>query len=353
MTVLRTSNNTWTYDFTHLGTKYRKRFKSRNDALKAEAHRRLEINCGSNHDERITFSSAAQLFLDNHSKPCKVVWKEDARKIVFLNSLFGDKKLTELTSFDIQHMRNALQQKGLCSGTIDKYHALIKTIFNKMIQWQKFTRSNPAWLVKLKRAPNAHTRYLTHDELSLIEKRLEHENIFPYYLTALHTGMRRGEICAMKWEDINLSAKDIFVPISKSGKSRHIPMNDIMYGLFVKLYGEGKNPKKRVLYPLSGDYISRRFVQVCHKLGIWHCRFHSLRHTFASHLVMGGVNIHAVSRWLGHASITMTEKHYAYLAPDFQKKEIHQLNRLSIHSEPQSGQTLDKLLILEPKLQVI
>lgn len=340
MTVLRSPNSkTWTYDFWYLGKRYRKRFESRSSALKAEAQKRLELNSNPNQDERITFRSAAQLFFDNHSKPCKKVWKEDGHKIEYLNSLFGDKRLTDITSFDIQHMRNNLLEKELSNGTIDKYHALAKTIFNKMIEWKKFGRTNPACQVKLKREPNAHIRYLTHEELRLLEKHIELDCVFPYYLTALHTGMRRGEICSMKWENINLSSRDIYVPTSKSGKARHIPMNDILYSFLIELYENVKDPQSRVLNPLSPSYISRRFIKACKRIGFRNCRFHTLRHTFASHLVMAGVNIHTVSRWLGHASISTTEKHYAHLAPDFQKEEIHQLNKLSIHSQESNRTT--------------
>jgi integrase len=333
MSISRTSDNSWTYDFWHLGKRFRKRFDSRSDALKAEAQRRLELNSGSNRDERITFRNASKLFFENHSQPSKVVWKDDGSKIEYLNSFFGDKKLTDFTSFDIQCLRNALQEKGLSSSTVDKYHALTKTIFNKMTEWKRFSGTNPASEVKLKREPNAHIRCLSQDELRLLEEKLRNDVVFPYYRVALHTGMRRSEICRMQWEHINMTSKDIYVPISKSGKARHIPMNDVMYDLFSELYSSGKDPQSKVLQQLSPAYISHRFIKKCKKLGIRDFRFHDLRHTFASYLVMDGVNIHTVSRWLGHATIAMTEKNYTHLSPNYQNEEIQHLNKLSIRSQ--------------------
>ncbi len=340
MTVLRPlGSKIWTYDFWHLGKRYRKRFESRSSALKAEAQKRLELNVNPNQDERVTFKSAAQLFFDNHSRPNKNAWQDDKGKIEYLNGLFGDKKLADFTSFDIQLMRNKLQEKGLSSATIDKYHALVKTIFNKMKQWRRFNGNNPACEVKLKRGASAHIRFATQDELRQLEEHLKADVIFPYYVIALHTGMRRSESRNMKWEDINLSSRDIFVPTSKSGKSRHIPMNDVTFNLLTMLYGSGKDPQSKVMPEYSPEYISHRFIRACKRLKIRDFRYHDLRHTFASYLVMGGVNIHTVSRWLGHATIVMTEKHYTHLSPDFQKEEINQLNKLSIHSQESNRTT--------------
>lgn len=339
MTVLRTSHNTWTYDYWFRGKRFRKRYASRSSALKAEAQHRLGQGSNSNQDERVTFQSAAQLFFENHSKPSKRVWKDDKGKIEYLNVLFGEKKLTDFTSLDIQNMRNCLQEKGLAPATIDKYHALVKTIFNKMKQWKKFGSANPACEVQLKREPNAHIRYLTQNELRSLEEHLKNDVIFPYYLAALHTGMRRSELCGMKWEHINLTSRDIYVPISKSGKARHIPMNDVMYMLLTKLSESGTDPQGHVLNRLHPDYISHRFIRKCKKLGINGCRFHDLRHTFASYLVMAGVNIHVVSKWLGHATIGMTEKHYTHLSPDYQREEIQRLNSLSFHLQETENRT--------------
>lgn len=347
MTVSRLSRNSdrWFYDFWHLGKRYRKRFDSRKEALIAESVRRLSLNCNPNQDEDLTFSIAAQLFFENHSRPTKEVWKDDEDKIEYLNGLFGDKKLKDFTSFDIQYMRNKLQEKGLNSATTDKYHSLIKTIFNKMKEWKKFVGDNPACDVKLERAPHAHIRFATQAELKLLEENIKNKSIFPYYLIALHTGMRRSEICNMRWGNINIMTRDIFVPISKSGEARHIPMNDVIYDLFTRLYGSGKDPQSKVLDTLSPGYISHWFKRICKKLKIQDFRFHDLRHTFASHLMMAGVNIHAISRWLGHSTTVMTEKNYAHLAPNFQKEGIQQLNKLSIHSQVSKQDNLGQLSV--------
>lgn len=339
--ITRTSYNSWTYDFWHLGKRYRKRFKSRSNATQAEAKKRVDLGKGSGHNERITFREAAQLFLENHAKPNKASesWQHDSSKIEYLNGLFGDKKLVAFTPLDIQGMRRILSEKGLSSRTADRYHSLVKSIFNKMIIWQKFEGFNPANGVKLKREPNAHIRFLSSDEIRLLESRLRGTSLYPYFMGALHTGMRRGELCNVKWSHITFAMRDIFIPKSKSGKSRHIPMSDTLYALLKELYGSGKQDDERVFGTVYRSDVSRNFSALCKELGIKDFRFHDLRHTFASQLVMAGVNIFKVSKWLGHSTVMTTERYYAHLSPDSKREEINCLNKLSACYAVQDTQT--------------
>jgi integrase len=345
MTIFRTSNSTWTYDFRHLGKRYRERFKSRSEATQAEAKLRLELEKGIG-PNKITFREAAQLFLDNHAKPNKASWRHDATKIRRLCQLFGDKKLSEITPLDIQRMRTIVTDKGQSNATADRYHALEKTIFNKMIIWQKFEGFNPAKGVSLKLEPNAHIRFLNKDEATLLENRLRSTDLYPYFVGALHSGMRRGELCNVQWGHVTFALRDIFVPKSKSGKSRHIRMNDLLYSFLKELYGDGKRDDEFVFGTMSSSEVSRRFSMVCKELGIKDFTLHDLRHTFASQLVMKGINIFKVSKWLGHSTVMTTEQYYAHLSRDSQREDIECLNKLvdlcpGMESRTNSGQTLE------------
>jgi len=341
MSILRTSSSTWTYDFWRLGKRYRKRFKSRSRAIQEEAKLRLELENGSGLSNRITFGEAADLFIENHAKPNKAPesWQHDESKIKYLNTFWEDKKLADFTPLDIQGMRRHLSEKGLSSRTCDRYHSLVKSIFNKMIVWQKYEGFNPANGVRLKREPNAHIRFLSKEEIRLLDLRLQSTNLYPYFIGALQTGMRRGELCSVKWEHITFAMRDIFIPKSKSGKSRHIPMSDILYAFLKDRYGAGKDDQEFVFGTIERSRLSHRFQTVCKELGIKDFRFHDIRHTFASQLVMAGVNIFKVSKWLGHSTVTTTEKYYAHLSPDSKREEINCLNKLSDCCTKESTQT--------------
>lgn len=334
MTIHRTSNRTWTYRVEYNGKSYRKRFKSRDKAENAEANLRRELSSGYENDRKITFREASEMFLEKHSRLHKASYSEDRKKIELLNGIFGDKRLVDFSPIDIENLRNYLPGigKGMktikSSATVDKYHALVKAIFNKMYMWRMFAGYNPAKGVRLKREFKPHVRWLSREEIGRLEEALP-ESIYPYYLCALHTGMRKSEIHGLKWNDVTLSIRDIYIVKTKSSKPRHIPVNDTLYRFLVNLYGNGKKPDEPVFGSISCDYLSHGFKRACNKADVKNFRFHDLRHTFASYLVMSGVNIFQVSKWLGHSSVTITEKYYAHFAPDCKREEIEKLNKLN------------------------
>ncbi len=133
----------------------------------------------------------------------------------------------------------------------------------------------------------------------------------PILLCAIHSGMRRGEILNLKWSDVDFRARLITVRIAKSGKQRKIPIDDTLFSTLAKLTSRFANgfvfpsPKKA-----GAPYqdIHHTWGRLVRKTGIIDVRFHDLRHTFASHLVMAGVDIRTVQELLGHATLAMTER---------------------------------------------
>jgi integrase len=125
--------------------------------------------------------------------------------------------------------------------------------------------------------------------------------------------MRLGEIVQMKVEDISISLRDIFIPNSKSGHSRHVPMSEELAS-FLEQQIQGKKAGDDVLAGVIRDYVSRRFRWLCQKSGVANLKFHDLRHTFAARLLTKGVPIYKVSKILGHSSVVVTEQHYGHLS---------------------------------------
>jgi len=137
--------------------------------------------------------------------------------------------------------------------------------------------------------------------------------VWPYYVVALHTGMRVGEIVRMRVEDISISLRDIFIPNSKNSRSRHVPMSEELAN-FLTVLMDGKTPSDYALAGVIRDYVSRRFRWLCQKSGVANLKFHDLRSTFAARLLTKGVPIYKVSKILGHSSVVVTEQHYGHLS---------------------------------------
>lgn len=135
-------------------------------------------------------------------------------------------------------------------------------------------------------------------------------------LLGCRAGLRRGEIAALKWADVDFANNQLYIAPNKTEKHRYVPISaDLAKALQAAPKGKSPyvinvgDPKKRNSKDFLTAYYSKATADLPFKCGL-----HKLRHTFASHLVQNGVDLYRVSKLLGHSSITMTEI-YAHLAP--------------------------------------
>jgi len=178
---------------------------------------------------------------------------------------------------------------------------------------------NPVKQIKLFQESPGRIRYLTNEEVArLVDECAEH--LRPIINLALYTGMRKSEIINLQWEDLDLDQRLIYVRTSKSGYSREIPMADPVY--FV-LKGMARKSKAVFCRDDGTPIVNIRtaFSNAIRRAKIENFTFHDLRHTFASHLVMGGSDLLTVKELLGHGSINMTLR-YAHLSPGHRRKAV-------------------------------
>ena len=208
---------------------------------------------------------------------------------------------------------------------------------------------------------NKRLRYLSKEECrALLDNCKGHLNAIVTF--ALNTGCRRGEILSLKWDNVDLKHGFIRLDKTKNGERRDIPISDdlkavlqgitrrldIPYVFFDSTNGAPFKDVKRSFktacikaeiqkctkcdYQKANDTTQKeiQYCPLCNsemmvKKGITDFHFHDLRHTFASHLVMAGVDITTVSKLLGHKSLTMTLR-YAHLAPNHLQNAVNMLN---------------------------
>ena len=151
---------------------------------------------------------------------------------------------------------------------------------------------------------NLKERILTSaEERRLLEESAAH--LRPVLLVALNTGMRRGEILGLMWRQVDLESRVVRVERSKSGRVRHIPLNDVLVEVFTRLRSE--RGEAETVFPYRN--VRTAFEAACRRAGIVGLRFHDLRHTFATRLIKRGVDIITVKELLGHSSVTVTERY--------------------------------------------
>lgn len=137
----------------------------------------------------------------------------------------------------------------------------------------------------------------------------------PIVETALLTGMRKEELLSLKWEQINHGL--IHLSKTKSGNPWHLPISGRLVEIFQQLRHQNHLKSPYVFCDGQGrrfNTVKRSFATACRKAEISDFRFHDLRHTFTSHLIMRGANLKTVQELLGHSDIKMTMR-YAHLCP--------------------------------------
>jgi integrase len=150
----------------------------------------------------------------------------------------------------------------------------------------------------------------------------------PLLQVALFTGMRRGELLGLTWEQIRHGF--IYLRETKSGKARQIPIGADAATVLAGLRKKNHLASPFVFADSQGKRFyeaKRSFASACRRVGVEDFRFHDLRRTFASHLVMTGIGLKAVQELLGHADLTMTMR-YAHLSQGHLQEAVAALNGL-------------------------
>ncbi|GAN33481.1 MAG: site-specific integrase [Candidatus Brocadia sp. AMX2] len=174
---------------------------------------------------------------------------------------------------------------------------------------------------------NKRLRYLTIEELQRLLGCCS-PHLKPIVLVSVNTGMRKGEILNLKWDQVDLRHNFILLDKTKNGERREIPINSTLKELFASMPRSLES--ECVFVDKNGKpygNIKRGFHTALKKAGIRDFHFHDLRHTFASHLVMTGVDLPSVKELLGHKSLTMTLR-YAHLSSGHKRKAVEMLDRV-------------------------
>jgi len=210
--------------------------------------------------------------------------------------------------------------------TVNVELKVLKALYNFAIKC-RCARENPVTKVAFFQEVERKPRYLTRDE---IEHLLKNSNgLYPVLYTLLKTGLRKGEVINLRWEDVDFTRKCIRVESkedwhTKTGNSREIPIYEDLLEILREL------PRKSHYVFLNtngrkyGYHLTERVKRLGRRIGIENLTVHALRHTFISHLVMSGVDLVTVKELAGHSDIKTTMR-YAHLAPEHLRKSIGKL----------------------------
>jgi site-specific recombinase XerD len=211
---------------------------------------------------------------------------------------------------------------------VNRFKALLSLTFRLGVDNGKM-QSNPAKLVRRRREDNGRIRWLSQAEeiklrAAIMANYSEHISELDI---ALNTGLRRGEQYSITWDCVSFDRRLLTISQTKNGQTRHIPMNSAAAAALRILQKRslGSGP---VFMGARGDRLSSPrhwFEKAVRDAGLSDFTWHCLRHTFASRLVMAGVDLRTVQELMGHKTIAMTCR-YAHLAPSHKLAAVERLS---------------------------
>ena len=247
----------------------------------------------------------------------------------WLEKELGPVPLNQITKEGIEKIILKMQEAGRAPATQKHLVKLIRHLFNKAAELNLWSGDDPCQFIQLPKVQNARLRFLSREETHdlLAELRKTSKQTAQIATLSLYSGMRLGEVLAIKWRDIDLGHGIITILDSKNGESRPIfitlPIKNVLEEL-------AKGEPEQHLFVTSRDdavkALSSTFGRVVKRMNLnqgvddrrQRVSFHTLRHTYASWAVMAGVPLYQVGKALGHKSTIMTER-YSHLAPDSQR----------------------------------
>ena len=270
----------------------------------------------------------------------------------------GDIPLEKLTTLDLQRLYKTLlangrvdrleskgQPKGLSPKTVRNIHQILSSAL-KLAQEQRIILTNPAEGCALPKVEHREMKTLPVEQLQSFLREAKDSGVFELYYLELATGLRRGELLGLKWEDIDLEHGDLRVrrqiaringrvveaPLKTKNAYRTLPLAEDTISIL-------KEQKKKVGSspwvfpsatggPISPDSVLHMLHRVLKRAGLPQVRFHDLRHTFATLALQNGVDIKTVSGMLGHFSAGFTLDTYAHVTTSAQKAAANTMGKL-------------------------
>jgi integrase len=253
---------------------------------------------------------------------------------------FGETRLDAITLPHVREFMKALLAKKLSPKTVLNVMVVLKEMLKHAVQWG-YLDANPAQYAERPRGEEQEMQILTPPEIRRLLDAAD-EPVRTLILCAVLTGMRRGELLGLRWEDIDLESHRIFVRRAlwrgkfvtpKSRRSRRtIDMAPTLRAALVRLpsrFQGGLVFCNEDGTPLDPDNFAHRdWARALRRAELRRIRFHDLRHTYASLLIAQGAHPKYIQAQLGHASIQTTLDRYGHLMPDAHTAEAQKLDRL-------------------------
>ncbi len=280
-----------------------------------------------------TVRELLEKYLREHSARNKTpkTHERDEGLAKIINRYFGDYQLSVLSPKDIADYKVKRRDEGRAPGTVNRELCLLSHAFNLAIKEWEWVDFNPVARVSRERVNNQVERWLTFEEqnklLAVSPQWLREIIIF-----AVNTGWRRSEIIGLTWDKVDLFQKKLTILEQKNKGKDTQPFNEQVLEVLKARY-KVRSIKSNIVFYNSGGTawdgrnVLRAFTAAVKDAEIAHCRFHDLRHTFATRLVQAGVDLYKVQKLMRHKSPIMTQR-YAHHYSESLRDGVDTLDRI-------------------------
>jgi integrase len=263
-------------------------------------------------------------------------YDSERRGLKVLADYFGKRAMKDVTTAEVTKFITMLRRdRGLAPSTVNQYLTHVSVAWKEAIE-HGYAKENPARGVKRLRIERRPVPYLSDRDIEAIVSGAA-ERARPALRILYETGLRRGELANLRWQDVDLRRGQLVVRKSKSKRPREIPLSGPAGAAF-----EGQARRRKSLdnstavFPWIAERperITEAFEQAIRAAGMARLRLHDLRHGFGSRLAHAGVTIPVIQRLMGHSTVEMTMR-YACHSPDGAERAGIDLADSKRHTSP-------------------
>jgi site-specific recombinase XerD len=330
----------WVQHFDVDGRRRREKVGPKSMAVELAEKRRSQKRAGVKLPERlrarpVMFRGLADAALE-YSKANKRSYQNDRYRMAPLVVQFGDRQAESILPEEFEKwLEGQAEARKWSPATKNRYIALFKLTY-RLAERDRKVKINPARLLRMPKENNSRIRYLNQykpkptgiDYLKACpeeESRLraviarEYLHHLPEFEIALGTGMRRSEMYAATWPNVDFEHHVLTVPRSKHGETRQVQLNSSVLAILDFLRTRAGDSKHVFLSMRNNDPLTANrhwFEDAVKKAGIEHFTWHDLRHTFGSRLAMRGVDLRKIQDLMGHKTISVTLRYVHISQPD-------------------------------------
>jgi integrase len=351
--------------------KTKRGFTTKGEAQSAAALLTTQLQTGEYIEPNKTrFEDFFKDFIDNHYKT-KVAPSTSLRAEVVLRNHIGPElghyQLQDLKTVQLDKFYSKKLKEGLAHSYIRMMHDLINMVLDKAVMWELVPK-NVAKNAEPPKRKKTKFDVWTLKELETFLEGIKHIRYYPLYLLAAHTGLRKGEVIALRWKDLDIekgfihvtrsftfdnfkptfsvpktesSIRKVKLPLSvvKEMKKYKANKKEEHLALGIPFNEEDLMFTTRTGNPVMPSQVQKDFDKWIKKLELTPIRFHDLRHSHATILILElNVNIKAVSERLGHANIKMTLDTYSHVLPQTEESLAETLDAAIHSTRHKSGQ---------------